>query len=87
MFFLFKGGPGSPFQNNWQLRDDYNIRSNQMELAQRLSKLIFWVAVANLIMAPAIFLWQLIYFSFAYANVSPIQKFDLKWVTSNNAEI
>ncbi|XP_067638182.1 autophagy-related protein 9A isoform X3 [Eurosta solidaginis] len=67
-FILFRG-PGSPFQNNWQLRDDFNFRSNQVELAQRLSKLIMWVAIANLILAPVIFIWQCLYFSFSYANV------------------
>ncbi|XP_018792097.1 PREDICTED: autophagy-related protein 9A [Bactrocera latifrons] len=67
-FILFKG-PGSPFQNNWQLRDDFNFRTNQVELAQRLSKLIMWVAVANLILAPVIFVWQCLYFLFSYANI------------------
>ncbi|XP_055912674.1 autophagy-related protein 9A [Eupeodes corollae] len=67
-FILFRG-PGSPFQNNWQLRDDYTQRSNQVELAQRLSKQIMWVAIANLILAPVIFLWQCIYFSFQYVNI------------------
>ncbi|KAM8711350.1 hypothetical protein ACLKA7_000484 [Drosophila subpalustris] len=67
-FILFRG-PGSPFQNNWQLRDEFAVRSNQTELAQRLSQLILWVALANLLLAPLIFLWQLIYFSFSYANI------------------
>ncbi|KAM7347122.1 autophagy-related protein 9 [Cochliomyia hominivorax] len=65
---LFRS-PGSPFQNNWQLRDDYSIRGNQVELAKRLSNLIFWIAIANLLLAPLIFIWQLIYFSFTYANI------------------
>ncbi|XP_004536765.1 autophagy-related protein 9A isoform X2 [Ceratitis capitata] len=65
---LFRG-PGSPFQNNWQLRDDFNFRSNQVELAQRLSRLIIWVAIANLILAPVIFVWQCLYFSFSYINI------------------
>ena len=65
---LFRS-PGSPFQNNWQLRDDYSIRGNQVELAKRLSKLIFWIAIANFFLAPLIFVWQLIYFSFTYANI------------------
>ncbi|EDW02419.1 autophagy-related protein 9A [Drosophila grimshawi] len=67
-FILFRG-PGSPFQNNWQLRDEFAVRSNQTELAQRLSKLILGVALVNLLLAPVIFLWQLIYFSFSYANI------------------
>ncbi|KAH8261410.1 hypothetical protein KR044_008598 [Drosophila immigrans] len=67
-FILFRG-PGSPFQNNWQLRDEFAVRSNQTELAQRLSKLILWVALVNLLLSPVIFLWQIIYFSFSYANI------------------
>lgn len=65
---LFRS-PGSPFQNNWQLHDDYSVRGNQVELANRLSKLILWVAIANFVFAPVIFVWQLVYFSFTYANV------------------
>lgn len=65
---LFRS-PGSPFQNNWQLRDDYSIRGNQVELAKRLSNLIFWIAIANFLLAPLIFVWQFIYFSFTYANI------------------
>ncbi|XP_005180922.2 autophagy-related protein 9A [Musca domestica] len=65
---LFRS-PGSPFQNNWQLHDDYSVRGNQRELANRLSKLILWVAIANLVFAPIIFIWQLVYFSFTYANI------------------
>ncbi|XP_001360466.3 autophagy-related protein 9A [Drosophila pseudoobscura] len=67
-FILFRG-PGSPFQNNWQLRDEFAVRSNQTELAQRLSKLILGVALVNLLLSPVIFIWQLIYFSFSYANI------------------
>ncbi|XP_017044652.1 autophagy-related protein 9A [Drosophila ficusphila] len=67
-FILFRG-PGSPFQNNWQLRDEFAVRSNQTDLAQRLSKLILGVALLNLLLAPVIFVWQLIYFSFSYANI------------------
>ncbi|XP_037823326.1 autophagy-related protein 9A [Lucilia sericata] len=65
---LFRS-PGSPFQNNWQLRDDYSIRGNQVELAKRLSNLIFWIAIANFLLAPFIFVWQLILFSFTYADI------------------
>ncbi|KAH8400711.1 hypothetical protein KR009_000512 [Drosophila setifemur] len=65
---LFRG-PGSPFQNNWQLRDEFAVRSNQTELAQRLSKLILGVALLNLLLSPVIFVWQLIFFSFSYANI------------------
>ncbi|XP_033250467.1 autophagy-related protein 9A-like [Drosophila miranda] len=67
-FILFRG-PGSPFQNNWQLRDEFAVRSNQTELAQRLSKLILGVALVNLLLSPVIFIWELIYFSFSYANI------------------
>lgn len=68
--FRVTGGPWAPFENNWQLRDDYNIRSNQVELAGRLSKQIMWVAVVNFLMIPFIFCYQIIHFSFGYVAVS-----------------
>ncbi|EDW31878.1 GL10727 [Drosophila persimilis] len=52
-----------------ELRDEFAVRSNQTELAQRLSKLILGVALVNLLLSPVIFIWQLIYFSFSYANI------------------
>ncbi|KAL5276671.1 ATG9A family protein [Megaselia abdita] len=67
-FILFRG-PWAPFENNWQLRDDYNIRSNQVELAGRLSKQIMWVAIVNFLMIPFIFCYQIIHFSFGYVAI------------------
>ncbi|XP_037960831.1 autophagy-related protein 9A-like [Teleopsis dalmanni] len=82
-FILFRG-PGSPFQNNWQLREDYSIRNNQIELAERLSKLIIWIAIANLILAPVIFVWQIIYFVFSYANKKHIVQVICAWISKKH---
>ena len=62
-------GPWSPFENNWHLREEYKRSAKRIELANRLSNQIFWVAVANLILCPIVFMWQLMYFFFSYVDV------------------
>ncbi|XP_058062203.1 autophagy-related protein 9A [Anopheles bellator] len=62
-------GPWSPFENNWHLRPEYKRPSMRNELAAKLSKQIFWVAIANLVLSPFIFLCQLMYFFFNYADL------------------
>uniref|UniRef100_A0A1L8DUW8 Autophagy-related protein 9 n=1 Tax=Nyssomyia neivai TaxID=330878 RepID=A0A1L8DUW8_9DIPT len=65
---LFKG-PFSPFENNWHLREDFKRSNLRKDLASKLSKQIFWVALTNLILFPFIFLWSLMYFFFNYAEL------------------
>lgn len=65
---LFRG-PFSPFENNWHLKEEFKRSNKRSELASQLSKQIMWVALANALMSPLIFLWQLIYFFFSYAPV------------------
>uniref|UniRef100_A0A182IPA5 Autophagy-related protein 9 n=1 Tax=Anopheles atroparvus TaxID=41427 RepID=A0A182IPA5_ANOAO len=62
-------GPWSPFENNWHLREEYKRPSMRNELAAKLSKQILWVALANLALSPFIFLCQLMYFFFNYADL------------------
>ncbi|XP_055715045.1 autophagy-related protein 9A [Phlebotomus papatasi] len=62
-------GPWSPFENNWHLREDFKRANLRKELASKLSKQITWVALSNLILCPLIFLWQLMYFFFNYAEL------------------
>ncbi|KFB41774.1 AGAP001762-PA-like protein [Anopheles sinensis] len=62
-------GPWSPFENNWHLREEYKRPSMRSELAAKLSKQILWVAIANLALSPFIFLCQLMYFFFNYADL------------------
>ncbi|ODN05930.1 Autophagy-related protein 9A [Orchesella cincta] len=62
-------GPWAPFENSWHLREDYKKVAKRKELAQSLSKRILWVGLANLILSPVIFLWQILYSFFNYAEV------------------
>uniref|UniRef100_A0A182SCU5 Autophagy-related protein 9 n=1 Tax=Anopheles maculatus TaxID=74869 RepID=A0A182SCU5_9DIPT len=62
-------GPWSPFENSWHLREEYKRPSMRNELAGKLSKQILWVAIANLILSPFIFICQLMYFFFNYADL------------------
>ncbi|XP_055693720.1 autophagy-related protein 9A [Lutzomyia longipalpis] len=62
-------GPWSPFENNWHLREDFKRANLRKDLATKLSKQISWVALTNLILCPLIFLWQLMYFFFNYAEL------------------
>ena len=69
--FLVSGGPWSPFENNWHLKEDYKKVNKRQELAAHLSKHIFYVALANLLLCPIILLWQILYSFFNYAEVRP----------------
>ncbi|ETN58001.1 autophagy protein 9 [Anopheles darlingi] len=62
-------GPWSPFENNWHLRQEYKRPSMRAELAAKLSKHILWVAIANIALSPFIFICQLMYFFFNYADL------------------
>lgn len=62
-------GPWSPFENNWHLRDEFKRNNRRMELANKLSNQIFWVAIGNLVLSPFIFLCQLMYFFFSYVDL------------------
>ncbi|XP_053671785.1 autophagy-related protein 9A [Anopheles nili] len=62
-------GPWSPFENNWHLREEYKRPNMRNELAAKLSKQILWVAVANVVLSPFIFICQLMYFFFNYADL------------------
>lgn len=65
---LFRG-PWSPFENNWHLKDEFKRTNRRLDLASKLSRQILWVALANLILSPLIFLWQLMYFFFNYGEL------------------
>ncbi|XP_053697981.1 autophagy-related protein 9A [Sabethes cyaneus] len=67
--FLLFWGPWSPFENNWHLRDEFKRSNRRTELAAKLSSYIFWVAIANLVLSPFIFLCQLMYFFFNYVDL------------------
>lgn len=64
------GGPWSPFENNWHLKEDYKKLNKRQELARLLSKHILWVGITNFILCPLILLWQVLYSFFNYGEVS-----------------
>lgn len=72
LFFIFLGGPFSPFENNWNLKEEYKRNNKRIELARKLSTQITWLAIINLLFSPFLFLWQFMYFFFTYADVSII---------------
>ncbi|XP_064456737.1 autophagy-related protein 9A-like [Ornithodoros turicata] len=62
-------GPWAPFENNWHLKEDYKRVTRREVLAKELSKHILWVGLINLLLLPVIFLWQLLYSFFSYAEL------------------
>ncbi|XP_027027410.1 autophagy-related protein 9B [Tachysurus fulvidraco] len=61
-------GPGSPFQNKWNLHPKYKRSSERLELARQLSRTILLAGVANLLLCPLVLVWQALYAFFSYAE-------------------
>lgn len=66
---LFRG-PFACFADNWHLKEEFKRATKRNELASQLSRHIAWFAMLNLVLAPIVFLWQLLFFFFSYAAVS-----------------
>uniref|UniRef100_A0A5S6QXF1 Autophagy-related protein 9 n=1 Tax=Trichuris muris TaxID=70415 RepID=A0A5S6QXF1_TRIMR len=66
---LFFWGPWSPWENYWQLKADYKRRDGRQKLKDDLSRVILWFALANLVLAPLIFVWQILYCLFTYVEM------------------
>ncbi|XP_046883282.1 autophagy-related protein 9B isoform X2 [Hypomesus transpacificus] len=62
-------GPGSLFQNKWNLHPKYKRAGNRLELAQKLSRVILLMGLANLLLCPFILVWQVLYAFFSYTEV------------------
>ncbi|XP_037642719.1 autophagy-related protein 9B [Sebastes umbrosus] len=62
-------GPGSLFQNKWNLHPKYKRNGNRLELAQQLSRVILLMGLANLLLCPFILVWQVLYAFFSYTEV------------------
>uniref|UniRef100_UPI003AAA78C2 autophagy-related protein 9B isoform X2 n=1 Tax=Centroberyx gerrardi TaxID=166262 RepID=UPI003AAA78C2 len=62
-------GPGSLFQNKWNLHPKYKRAGNRLELAQQLSRVILMMGLANLLLCPFILVWQVLYAFFSYTEV------------------
>ncbi|CAH2035462.1 unnamed protein product, partial [Iphiclides podalirius] len=67
--FLLFSSPWSPWENCWQLRECYKDHSKRMILARQLEKQILILAIFNLLLAPLIQGWQILYFFFNYAEL------------------
>ncbi|KAM8966620.1 autophagy-related protein 9A-like [Pelodytes ibericus] len=66
---LFFWGPGSLFQNKWNLQPKYKRPGQRLELAQELSRTIVLLGLANLFLCPFILVWQILYAFFSYTEV------------------
>uniref|UniRef100_A0A8C4NC76 Autophagy-related protein 9 n=1 Tax=Eptatretus burgeri TaxID=7764 RepID=A0A8C4NC76_EPTBU len=62
-------GPDAPFQSAWSLRPEYKRSISRLELAERLSRNILWVGLANLALCPLVLVWQVLHAFFRYAEV------------------
>ncbi|KAJ8012206.1 hypothetical protein DPEC_G00066280 [Dallia pectoralis] len=62
-------GPGSLFQNKWNLHPKYKRAGNRLELAQQLSRVILLMGLANLVLCPFILVWQVLYAFFSYTEI------------------
>ncbi|CAH8571838.1 unnamed protein product [Schistosoma bovis] len=80
--------PWSPFHNYWQLRADYKWVTKRHELAVELATRIRILGLINLLMAPVIFIAQLVTFICAHAErfrYQPSTFFGRRW--SNYARL
>ncbi|XP_040211350.1 autophagy-related protein 9B [Rana temporaria] len=66
---LFFWGPGSLFQNKWDLQPKFKRQGQRLELAQDLSRTIILLGLANLLLCPFILVWQILYAFFSYTEV------------------
>ncbi|PWA16526.1 hypothetical protein CCH79_00004775 [Gambusia affinis] len=66
---IFFWGPGSLFENEWSLKQEYKRVGNRLELADRLASRILWIGIANLLLCPVILVWQILYAFFSYTEI------------------
>ncbi|XP_041987808.1 autophagy-related protein 9A [Aricia agestis] len=67
--FLLFSSPWSPWENCWQLRECFKDQSKRTVLARQLERQILALALVNLLLAPLILAWQILYFFFNYAEL------------------
>ena len=67
---IFFNSPFSIFENNFKIRDEYKVKKDRRLLAGHLSRTITVLAVLNLVFAPFILMWQLIYSFFTYVEMA-----------------
>ncbi|VDP20425.1 unnamed protein product [Soboliphyme baturini] len=59
----------SPWDNYWQLKRDYKMRERRDLLARRVSRSMLYLGIANFLLAPLIFAWQILYSIFSYVEL------------------
>ncbi|CAF0979681.1 unnamed protein product [Adineta ricciae] len=62
-------GPCAPFDQRWHLRQEYKIHSQREVLANQLSRLILLYGIANLLLSPFIFIWQVLNLFYGYTEL------------------
>uniref|UniRef100_A0A914UL79 Autophagy-related protein 9 n=1 Tax=Plectus sambesii TaxID=2011161 RepID=A0A914UL79_9BILA len=67
--WILFSGPWSPWKGPYALRDEYKNREYLADLAVQMDSIIFWTGVANLVLFPVIFLYQILYSFFSYAEL------------------
>ena len=68
--FLFFWGPFAPFKDGYQLRPEFKVFSKRADLTKEISKSILFLGLFNLVLAPLIFVWQLLQFVYNHTEVS-----------------
>ncbi|RUS80666.1 hypothetical protein EGW08_011570 [Elysia chlorotica] len=65
---LLYWSPWSIFVNSYTMREEYKSHQNKKQLSDQLSTHIGLLAILNLVLSPFIFIYQIIYFFFRYAE-------------------
>ncbi|CAF3406257.1 unnamed protein product [Rotaria socialis] len=62
-------GPYAPFDERWHLRQEYKVHSQRQKLAKQLSTFILLYGLANLLLSPFIFIWQVLNLFYGYTEL------------------
>ena len=62
-------GPGALFEKNWKLRSDVKSSVGRQQVIRGFAVRCRILALVNLLLLPLIFLWQILYLFFTYAEV------------------
>ncbi|KAM4025429.1 autophagy-related protein 9A-like isoform 2-T4 [Anomaloglossus baeobatrachus] len=66
---LFFWGYGCFFQDGWRLKPEYKRKEKRLELAEKLSRHILWIGLANLVLCPLVLIWEILHVFFKYTEV------------------
>jgi len=62
-------GPWTPWKTYGQLKEEYKRRDKRAEVIASLRRVALWFGVINLLLSPLVFIWQLLYSFFNYAEL------------------